>query len=99
MENQVVNQVLRTDLSGTIEGKKVTITYENKVGELPVNVNAVCTIIEGENPMQNTHINISVNGTGNRQVNVIGIAEIGDIQTLLVSIENELNAVLTIPVV
>ena len=98
MENLVTNQVVKTTLSGTIEGKNVTINFENKVGELPANVSAVCNIPDEANPMQSTNINVSVNIMGNKNISVQGVVVTGDIQALLTGIENSIQAVLTTPV-
>ncbi len=97
MDNQVSNQVIKTTLSGTIEGKAVTISYENKAGELPANVSAVCTIPNSENPMQSTNINVSVSIMGNKTISVEGVVVTGDMSLLLKGIENSIQAILVTP--
>lgn len=95
MENSVKIQVIRTTLTGKIDGKEVTINYENKMGEHPANVNASCTIADTANPMLNSIINVSINRTGNKNIQVSGKVGAGEIQVLLVGIESEIESVLT----
>jgi len=95
MENLVEVQMVRTTLTGKIDGKEVTINYENKMGERPANVNASCTLADAANPMQNSIINVSINRTGNKNIQVSGKISTGEIQALLVGIESEIESVLT----
>ena len=99
MMNPVKEEVIRTKLTGTIEGKDVTITYENVVGDLPVNVNAICSVPDATNPMMNTNINVNVSIMGNKEILVSGVVVTGDIDALLLGIEGAIQAVLTTPVV
>ena len=97
MDNLVSSQVIKTTLSGTIEGKDVTINYENQVGALAANVSAVCTIPDTVNPMLSTNISVNVNIMGNKNITVSGVVVTGDISLLLQGIESSIQAILVTP--
>jgi len=97
MDNLVSSQVIKTTLSGTIEGKEVTINYENQVGALPANVSAVCAIPDAVNPMLSTNISVNVNIMGNKNITVSGVVVTGDISLLLQGIESSIQAILVTP--
>lgn len=71
MENEVLNQVIRTERKGSIAGRNVTISFENKPGEMPVTVTANCSI-PSTDPMKSTNININVGVAGNKSINITG---------------------------
>lgn len=97
MLNLVTSEVVKTTLTGTIEGKNVIINFENKNGELPTNVSAVCSIPDPGNPMMNTNINVSVSIMGSKTITVEGVVVTGDISQLLQGIESSIHAILVTP--
>jgi len=98
MDNLVKEEIIKTKLSGTIEGKDVTIIYENAAGTLPTNVTAVCSIPDAVNPMNGTNINVSVSIMGSKAIAVSGAVVTGDMALLLSGIESAIEGVLTSPV-
>jgi len=97
MENEVKTEIVKTTLTGTIEGKSVVINYENELGKLPTNVGATCNIPNTENPMENTNINVSVNIMGNKNIIVNGAPALGNISMILSGIESTIQGILTNP--
>ncbi len=99
MENQVTNQLIKTDRTGSIEGRKVTIVYENKAGESPVIVNGVCNIPDATDPMRNTNITVNVNNAGHKNIQVNGGASSEEVFAIITGIEAEISAILNAPTV
>lgn len=99
MQNLVTSEVVKTIQTGTIEGKNVTINFENKPGELPNRVTAICSIPDAANPMQGTNINVSVSIMGSKTISVEGVVVTGNLTLLLHGIEKSIQAVLTSPTV
>ena len=99
MQNLITSEVVKTTQTGTIEGNNVTITFENKPGELPANVTAICNIQDETNPMMGTNINVSVSIMGSKTIKVEGVVVTGDMSQLLKGIESSIQAILTSPTI
>lgn len=89
MDNQAITHIIKTTLTGTIEGRAVIVDFENKPGELPTSVNAFCKDSLGLIIV----LNVGATYVESNTLTIIGTV-IGDITTLLAEMKSTVEAIL-----
>ena len=93
MNNQIFSYIIKTTITGAIEGKDVIVDFENKSGVLPTSVNAFCKIVYQNGAVCEIVINVGAVGLGSKTITVTG-AITEDRTTLIAGMKSRIEAIL-----